>query len=146
MTWASPAYRSSKRYSLSQVLPIPPTPKSSVDWCSPYSKTTYIEWMLAALHDEDKYIVSASIRDPTLYPFGSRKLMDITATCGVASLTGMGIWGFVTFLPLIFPITLRNLHMMVSLRHSVRLLLAGCRDLWKGSFIGRGYAKLTDCL
>ena len=83
-------------------------------WPSQNTKTRYIAWMVAALSDVGSRIVSATIRDPALYPRGSPKSRDITGRGGLASLTGMEIWELVTFLPIIFRMTLIDEHMMVS--------------------------------
>lgn len=42
---------------------------------------------------------------------------DITRSGGVASLTGMEIWELVTFLPIIFRMTLTDERAMVSVVH-----------------------------
>ena len=60
-------------------------------WPSQNTKTRYIAWMVAALSDVGSRIVSATIRDPALYPRGSRKSRDITGRGGLALLTGMEI-------------------------------------------------------
>ena len=66
------------------------------------------------MSDVGSRIVSATIRDPALYPRGSRKSRDIAGRGGLASLTGMEIWELVDFLPIIFRMALIDEHVMVS--------------------------------
>ena len=55
-------------------------------WSSQSTKTTYIAWMLAALSHVGSRIVSATIRDPALYPSGSRKIRDIVRWLAITDL------------------------------------------------------------
>lgn len=85
----------------------------------------YIGWMIAGLPEEGKRIVLA-LSYTLPFTLAARKVRDIAAPGGLDCLTALKIWDSVPLLPLSFQMTLSNLHMMVSLLHLNRPIVAWC--------------------